>query len=240
MHEAISKGSRSGVGSLTRAWASYGLNSGKWSSAPFLRPPGSNKLTNEPALSQAHDRKASEAFTALQKGQEWGIECFFKCYYRPLSYFAYKLLEDTAQAEEFAAEAFVKLWEHRATLSSATGIKAWLFRTVRNGCLDHLRAARRLRIGRTGLEAAANVAEASALHHLIETEMVQQILATLETLPNGSREIFRLFYLEDKNLKEIAEELKVSVSTVKSQKARALELLRSKLPYLSLILLLLL
>ena len=189
-------------------------------------------LQNEPALSQLHDIKASEAFAALQKGQEWGLEHFFGCYYRPLSYFAFKLLEDAAQAEEVSAEAFVKLWEHRAMLSSASGVKSWLFRTVRNECLDHLRASRRLRIGRTGLEAASEVAEACALHHLIETEMVQQVLTTLEALPEGSREIFRLFYLEEKNLREIAEVLQVSLSTVKSQKARALELLRRRLPHL--------
>lgn len=183
-------------------------------------------------MPRKHDIDADEAFFSLQQGREEGLDYYFRAHYRPLSYFAYKLLEDASLAEEVAAEAFVKLWEHRGTLSSGTGVKAWLFRTVRNASLDYLRATRRLRIGRTGLEAASEVAEASALHHLIETEMVQQILTTLESLPNGSRKIFRLFYLEDKNLKEIAEELQVSVSTVKSQKARALNILRSKLPHL--------
>ena len=189
-------------------------------------------------MSRTLDMKAFESFAALQKGQERGLQYYFGLYYRPLSYFAFKMLEDAAHAEEVAAGAFVKLWEHRAALTSPAGVKSWLFRTVRNGCLDHLRSSRRLRIGREGLEAAHEVAEVSALHHLIETEMIQQILVALETLPKGCREIFRLFYLEDKSLKEIAEELQVSVSTVKSQKARALELLRRKLPHLVLALVL--
>ncbi|GAA4339759.1 RNA polymerase sigma factor [Flaviaesturariibacter amylovorans] len=188
-------------------------------------------------MPRKHDIDAEDAFRYLQQGREEGLDHYFRAHYRPLSYFAYKLLEDASLAEEMAAEAFVKLWERRTSLSGAAGVKAWLFRTVRNACLDHLRAARRLRIGREGLEAASEAAGASALHYLIETEMVQQVLIQLETLPDGSREIFRLFYLEDKNLKEIAEELQVSVSTVKSQKARALELLRRKLPHLCLTLL---
>ncbi|WP_425185814.1 RNA polymerase sigma factor [Flaviaesturariibacter amylovorans] len=53
--------------------------------------------------------------------------------------------------------------------------------------------------------------------------------------PRAAPPTFRLFYLEDKSLKEIAEELQVSFSTIKSQKARALELLRRKLPHLVLL-----
>jgi DNA-binding NarL/FixJ family response regulator len=41
-----------------------------------------------------------------------------------------------------------------------------------------------------------------------------------------------MLYVQGKPVKEIAEELELSVSTVKSHKAKALKLLREQLPHL--------
>lgn len=62
---------------------------------------------------------------------------------------------------------------------------------------------------------------------------MHQVYTALQTLPPKCGQVFRMYYLEEKSLQEIADELDLSLSTVKSQKGRAIELLRKKLPHLS-------
>ncbi|QFU76877.1 RNA polymerase sigma factor [Halioglobus maricola] len=51
------------------------------------------------------------------------------------------LLKDSAEAEDVVQEAFIRLWQHRETLSEAR-VKPWLLRVTRNMCLDRLRRER--------------------------------------------------------------------------------------------------
>ena len=48
-----------------------------------------------------------------------------------------------------------------------------------------------------------------------------------------------MFYFEHKSYQEIAEELGISISTVKNQKIRAVKILRKQFPYIALFLFLL-
>lgn len=173
-----------------------------------------------------------EALEALLRGEEEGLEYFFQQHYLPLSYLAFKLLGDGYAAEEIAAEAFVKLWHHRHQLLEEGSIKAWLNKTVRNACIDQLRKVKRMAVNERGLAYFAPGEEKNVLHYMIEAEMLQEVLEAAKQLPAGCKLIFEKYYLESKAPNEIARELHISVSTVNSQKARALELLRKKLPHL--------
>ena len=55
------------------------------------------------------------------------------------------------------------------------------------------------------------------------------IFKSLSILPPKCRKVFTLFYLEGKTYEEIADELRVSINTVRNHKMRALSLLRGEL-----------
>ena len=69
---------------------------------------------------------------------------------------------------------------------------------------------------------------------------MHQVYLALKTLPPKCRQVFTMLYVQGKPVKEIAEELQLSVSTVKSHKATALKLLRKQLPHLGCLLLVML
>jgi RNA polymerase sigma-70 factor (family 1) len=173
-----------------------------------------------------------DAKLALLHGKEEGLNYYFQHYYTPLSYLAFRLLGNSQAAEEIAAEAFVKLWGHRHRLTEEGSIKAWLNKTVRHACIDQLRRVKRMAVTDTGLACGLPAEEKNVLHCMIEAELLQQVLEAAKALPAGCRLMFEKYYVEGKTPNEIAAELNVSVSTVNSQKARALELLRKKLPHL--------
>lgn len=162
------------------------------------------------------------------------MDYFFYQHYASLTFFALKLVDDQYLAEELAAEAFVKLWANRETLGIEGSIKAWLYSTVRNAAIDHLRKAKRLRVSKAGLQSAETI-EQSVLHRIIAAETLQQLINHLQLLPPKCSLVFQLFYLHGKSHEEIAKELGIKQNTVRVQKVKAVQLLKAKL--LSLLLL---
>jgi RNA polymerase sigma-70 factor (ECF subfamily) len=61
------------------------------------------------------------------------------------------------------------------------------------------------------------------------SEIHAAVHQAIQQLPPKCREVFRLHYLQGMDYEEIAKELKVSISTVRNQKARALALLRKQM-----------
>jgi RNA polymerase sigma-70 factor (family 1) len=168
---------------------------------------------------------ANNALQALIRGREEGIDFLFQQYYTQLCYFAGSLLNDDFLAQEITSDAFTKLWQNRQTLATEGSIKAWLYSTVRNASIDHLRKVKRLRVSESGLQSATTI-EQSVLHTIIESETIDRIIETIGKLPPQCRRIFRLFYLHGKSYNEIAQELNLSPQTVRNQKQRAAKLLR--------------
>ena len=179
---------------------------------------------------------AEEAIQALIQGQETGLDFFFHQHYAPLSYFAYRLVEDKLLAEEMASEAFIKLWEHREKFTTPAYLKNWLYNTVRNAAIDHLRKVKRLRVSTDGLQSHEQV-EQSVLHRLIATETLQQVVRTLAQLPPKCRQVFRLYYFQGLTHGEIAQALNISPHTVKNQRNKAVRILKEKTGLLMLFLL---
>lgn len=167
-----------------------------------------------------------EAFAALQKGEEKGLDFFFNRYYTPLLLFAVSLTHNRPLAQEIASEAFVKLWCNKETIPEWRKVKFLLFRIARNAAIDYLRQQKVYLRVTNELHYSGETSERSVLPKLIETETYQQLYLLLTKLPPKCREIFQMFYFQDKAIKEIAAELNISVNTVKTQKKRAIQLLR--------------
>ena len=171
----------------------------------------------------------AEAAASLVQGEEAGLNFFFELYYTPLTWFALKLTDDEGAAEDVVTEAFLKLWNHRHELKSPAYIKAYLYRVVRNACIDFLRSRKRKAVHEKQAAYLGDISESTVLARLIETEFHHQIFLSLQNLPPRMGKVFRMFYLQGKTYQEIADELKISIHTVRNQKVRALELLREHL-----------
>lgn len=65
--------------------------------------------------------------------------------------------------------------------------------------------------------------------NILEEELYSDLIDALNSLPEKCKEVFELSCLEGMKYKDIAEQLNISINTVKSQRARAIELLKEKL-----------
>lgn len=163
----------------------------------------------------------------LHKGDEEPFRVIFERYHTRLCYFAARLLPPGQVPEDIVQEAFVQLWQKRDQFPDLINIKSFLYTAVKNRCLNILRHDRVIR--KYGDLLRQEQPQTDALHGIIETEVLQKIHQALEKLPDGCRNVLHLSYFEEMKNKDIAEQLNVSVNTVKTQKKRALQILRTLL-----------
>ncbi|WP_297085943.1 RNA polymerase sigma-70 factor [uncultured Draconibacterium sp.] len=166
-------------------------------------------------------------FVSIQQGDVKAFEKLFKTYYGYLCSFATKILNNPDSAEEIVQEFFVKFWERRSDLSIETSLKNYLFRSVKNLCLNHIKHNNiKLQHAKTVL---AETEMQPFNNSYVEVHLADDIAKSIEELPEKRREIFRLSREEGLKYREIAEKLNLSVKTVEAQMGLAIKSLRDKL-----------
>jgi RNA polymerase sigma-70 factor (family 1) len=161
--------------------------------------------------------------------EELGFDTLFNEYFDRLVYFSWQIVNDKEQARDIAQDSFVKYWHQReSVLPNKTAVKNFLYSTVRNASLNNIRHSKIVE-GYVQLHGTAEPAHPPVTDAIITAEVTAHIHAALQSLPASHREISILSFFEDKKNHEIADELDMSINTVKKQKQRALQLLRMKL-----------
>ena len=163
---------------------------------------------------------------ALASGDERGLDFFFNRYYSPLLVYSNSITNNHSVAQEIASDAFVKLWRKKQTIEEWRKVKFLLYRIVYNASIDHTRQQKILKRNTKDLLQVSGQSEKAVLDKLIEVETYNRLYLLLQNLPPRSRQIFQMFYFQKKAIKEIAQELGISVNTVKTQKLRAIQMLK--------------
>jgi RNA polymerase sigma-70 factor (family 1) len=171
----------------------------------------------------------NDIIVSFKKGGPDALQTLLKQYYNPLCLFADRLLIDKAAAEDIVGEAFIKLWNKRTNFESLQNIKAFMYITVRNACLNHLKQVKRDTLSKKQMAYLTGEKEEYVLNEMIRAEVLKEIMNEVNNLPEQCGKVLRLGYLEGLKNQEIADLLNISVHTVKNQKARAIQLLKTRL-----------
>jgi RNA polymerase sigma-70 factor (ECF subfamily) len=169
----------------------------------------------------------------LKTDNETAFDYLFLAYYEKLCIYAYTVLKNKDTAEEIVQDVFVKLWEHHTELSIETSIKAYLFRTVHNQCInyfDHLKVQQKYSEEsiRDNHEIVSPVSPDYPVANLLVQDLENRINQSIAQLPGQCQEVFLLVRYEDFSYNQVAEKLGISVNTVKTQLKRAMSRLREE------------
>lgn len=167
---------------------------------------------------------------AFQAGEEPALEWLFRRYYKGLSFFADQFLHDSFAAEEIAGNVILKLWEKHQDFSCLDTIKAFLYVSTRNACLNHLDKEQRRRKRQFPLQSIERTSDESLLQDIFRAEALRQIADAIERLPEKYRKVIHMAYMKDMSNDEIASALDLPSSTIRSQKARGLAALKKIIP----------
>jgi len=169
-----------------------------------------------------------ELYAKLKQGNGPAFKVLFQKYYAFLCHYATQFLHDREMAEETVQELFVHLWEKRESLSIESSVKNYLFRSVRNQCLNQLQKQKiRKQYASKVIESAQQ--EIDPEQSFLEVDLMELIEKSIESLPPRRQEIFRLSREQGLKYQEIADQLNISVKTVEAQMGLALKHLRDHL-----------
>ena len=174
----------------------------------------------------------AELVTRIIRGDREAFELLFREHYASLVRFAEGLVRSREVAEDTVQEVLFNLWRQRETLRVEESVRAYLFRSVRNRALNHLRNER---VRHEAVPHLVNEAPAAAAgdSRVVEGELEQAIRNAVAELPPRCREVFELSRAQGLRYSEIAATLGISVKTVETQMGRALKTLRDRLaPFL--------
>lgn len=171
----------------------------------------------------------SEAYilSHLQKKDKEAFRYLYEHYFTKMVLFAESYLYDEEEARDLVQDLFFKLWDNTPCLEINIPLKAYLFTSVRNRCLNVLRD-RKIHDSHNDKLFEAQIFSGTEDIEIDECirERLQQ---ALDSLPDKCREIFLLKIVQGKKNREIAEELGLADTTVKTQVQRAYKHIREKM-----------
>ena len=156
-------------------------------------------------------------------------------YYSQLCVVSVQYTDSLEIAEDIVQDVFLRFWEDNKLLSVETNPKAYLFRSVRNASIDYIRK-NNYRVF-TDIEEANLISEEEISEEELSLQY-ERLYRMINQLSPQERTVLNAIVVENKRYKEVAEEMNISVNTVKTYFARALRTLRKELP-LSILLILL-
>jgi len=135
---------------------------------------------------------------------------------------------------------FVWLYESRDSIKSIRSLKPYLFKSVKNRCLNYLNTKKIHQVHEAMILTSQSNVEYDVESKMAEVELEEKIFQVVSGLPEKCQIIFRMSRVEGKRNSEIANDLDISIRTVETQISKALKVLRSVLiHYLKLLLLVL-
>jgi RNA polymerase sigma-70 factor (ECF subfamily) len=136
---------------------------------------------------------------------------------------AWHILHERVEAEELAQDVFLQLHRHWGAMKSPEHLVFWLRKVASHRAIDRARRNRGRRI--FSLDETDEPTVFERMHDSFLSSYLNRMVASL---PEKQRALLVLRYQEDMEPLEIARVLAMNVNTVKTQLARALELLRAK------------
>jgi RNA polymerase sigma-70 factor (ECF subfamily) len=174
----------------------------------------------------------------LRHRHEENFVPFYNQWYASLCYFANRYTSDPLLAEDLVSEVALKVWEKRGTLKNEAALKSYFYTSLRNACIDHLAKEKTSEKRKERYARSISTEEAPFTEEMIRTETLRQLEAAIDSLPGQCRTVFTKLFTEGKTLSEAADEMGLSIFTVKAQRQRGMKLLRERMTITPLLMLL--
>ncbi|WP_353151421.1 sigma-70 family RNA polymerase sigma factor [Chryseobacterium sp.] len=166
----------------------------------------------------------------FQSGDEMAFDRIFTMFHSPLVFFANRILLNIGMeiSKEIVLDVFLKLYDRREAFETLSNIKAFLYISVRNSCI---KVIEKEKVNQKRFDLYTknfDEFEKNVLDNIVQTEVYEELYKAIDRLPETYRQIMGRIVSGD-TPKEISEELGIPVSTINTQKSRALSILKKSL-----------
>lgn|SRR5690554_32280 len=172
------------------------------------------------------DRKA---WRRIKQNEEIGFEYLFNKYYDPLCSFAEVYVRSRDISSDLVSDFFIKLWNQRHQINIDNSVRAFIFKSVKNACLNSIRDQKKELFNYEDFSDILKTTELSPQERLEFKELQEEIDAIAQELPKKRKLVLLLKLKAGLSNKEIAGTLNISENTVKNQLGHAVKRLKEKL-----------
>ncbi len=153
---------------------------------------------------------------------------FYPQSYFCICFFANRYVNDPLIAKDIVGDVALKLWEKREEWKNINAFRSHCYTSIRNACINWIKKEQSQLKNNTAYQPTSAWDE-TALENIIRTETFRELEMALHSLPAQCRKVFLKLFVEGKSLSEAAEEMGLSIFTVKAQRQRGIKLLRRQL-----------
>jgi RNA polymerase sigma factor (sigma-70 family) len=162
----------------------------------------------------------------LRAGNQKAFDLLFVKYYKLLLANAYSLLLDENEAKDIVQNFFVELWEKKIYLDLQDSAKGYFYKSIHNRCINsHYKTVlikkRPPQLFDVILRNDDDDTFSEQLHTKLESAM--------KVMPAQKREALRLVYMQDKKYVDAAQDMGISINSLKTHLKSGLKILRKKL-----------
>ncbi len=152
----------------------------------------------------------------------------YRYFYGTLCNYTTKIVVDETVAEDIVQECFISIWNSSLHFQEMKALSVYLYRSVHNNALKYLRDKNvdNQRLQRWSKE--QDDVEDVDFYQAVEEELIRKLHVVIDQLPEQRKNIL-LLSIDGLTVQEIADQLNISINTVKTQKKRGYVFLKENL-----------
>lgn len=168
----------------------------------------------------------------MSEGDKQAFTAIYRRYWEDLYITAVKALRNKTEAADVVQDVFLSVWNRRNELNIQGSLAAYLHTSIRYKCIHYIeknitRKDYLLQLAEVEVSYYAATAEVN----LQLKEIQETVNRTVAKMPPKMQDVYKLSRQEHLSYKEIAENMGISVETVKKHIQHALQLIRTNLPH---------
>ena len=175
------------------------------------------------------DVKESTIIRLLETGDERCMKMMFDTYYQALCTYVMRYLISVEDAEDIIQTVFISLWNNKRGQEFSGSLRAYLFGAASKASLQFMRDRGKAYFVDIELHVDDFLEEMSRDNEVELEKMKEYLYAAIEDLPANPKKVLTAIVFNNTPYKMVAEEMGISVNTVKTYYARALQALRKSL-----------
>lgn len=180
-------------------------------------------------MNQQHNDIYQHLVEACKAGNRKAYNELYNSFSKAMYNICVRMMNDAEEAKDMLQEGFVEAFRRLDSFRGESTFGAWLKRIMVNRCINELDKRRIVWVSDEMPEMPGIADEKDGPDEEELRLSVERVKRAMELLPEGARVIFSLYLIEGYDHTEIAEILKISESTSKTQFMRARQLVKEKL-----------
>lgn len=154
------------------------------------------------------------------------FEDMFRSYFQDLMRFVCSYVNDEEVAKDIVHDVFFAVLRNKKHLDASYSMKSYLFTLSRNYALNYLK---HLRVVAMNEREVVEVLENTGDELEVYEERVSRLNEKMAELPEKQREVLIKCFVDGRKYQEVADEMEISVNSLKTHISRGLKFLRNEL-----------